>query len=96
LIKNCIEGTVGEISPTGDLVTDISASGVAEAPNIREVKIQIGPHETIGVHARDHKEPEGTLIAVENQDGFVEVGITGMNISEMLGIKFGEKVTIKW
>ena len=61
-----------------------------------EVKVQIGPHETIGVHPADHNEPEATLIAICGDSGFVEIGITGINISEMLGIPVGEKVTVSW
>ena len=96
MIKNCLEGQVESLGPQGDLITNIAIDSCANAPNLQEVKVQIGPHETIGIHSPDHQEPEATLIAVAGRDGFVEIGITGMNISEMLGIRVGEKVTISW
>jgi len=96
LIKNCLEGQVAEISAGGDLVTDIAIASAGDLPNILEVRVRVGPHETIGIHPADHQEPESTLIAIENPNGMVEIGITGMNLGEMLGIKVGEKVTIKW
>lgn len=96
MIRNCLEGCVESISSAGDLITDISVQGAQEAPNLHEVKIQVGPHETIGIYTPDHNEPDGTLIAIQNAEGLIEVGITGMNISEMLGIQVGEKVTLSW
>ena len=69
---------------------------VGEAPIILEVKVKIGAHETIGIYPEDHDEPAGTLIAVQGNDGLVKIGITGLSISEMLGLGVDEKVSIKW
>ena len=96
MIRNCLEGCVQSITDAGDLITDIAVQNAKDAPDLLEVKVQVGPHETIGVHPADHNEPEGTLIAVENAEGMIEIGITGMNISEMLGIPIGAKVTVNW
>jgi S-adenosylmethionine hydrolase len=95
-ISNSVQGKVESLSPTGDLITDISVAQCGDAPDLLEVRVQIGPHETIGIHDPDHGEPESTLIAVRNAGDFVEIGITGMNISEMLGIKVGDEVTVRW
>lgn len=95
LIKNCVEGCVKSINSAGDLVTDIAVQNVSKAPNLLEVKIKVGDHETIGIYPDDHDEPDGTLIAVD-KSGLIEIGITGMSISEMLGLAVDEKVTIKW
>ncbi len=96
MINHCLEGQVESLTSCGDLITDIGLDQCADAPNLLEVKVQVGPHETVGVHPPDHGEPQATLIAVQGAGGFVEIGIIGMNISEMLGIRIGEKVTISW
>ena len=61
-----------------------------------EVTVKFGPHETAGIHLPDHNEPESTLIAVTGKSGWVEIGIVGMNLAEMLGVSSGTKVAIRW
>lgn len=96
MIKNCLEGRVESLGANGDLITNIAVASCSEALKLNEVKVQVGPHETVGIHPADHNEPDATLIAIAGAEGFVQIGITGINISEMLGIKVGEKVTISW
>lgn len=93
---NHVSGQVTELNEAGDLLTDIAVSSCELAPNLLEVKIQIGPHETLGIHPANHNEPEGTLIAIASERGLLDISITGMNISEMLGISVGQKVTVSW
>ena len=96
LTANHVNGQVTALNEAGDLLTDIAVSSCATAPNPLEVKIRIGPHETLGIHPATHNEPEGTLIAIASDEGLLNISITGMNISEMLGIPVGQKVTVSW
>lgn len=91
-----IEGVVTSVSGSGDLITDIAVASVESAPADDSVKVTIGPHETAGIFDLDHGEPDATMIAVRGTSGHLEIGIVGMNMSEMLGIKVGEKVSVRW
>jgi S-adenosylmethionine hydrolase len=95
-LSNCIAGTVVDVTEAGDLVTDIGVDALADAPCGESVRVVIGPHETLGIFDVDHGEPESTMIAVRGKSGHLEVGIVGMNMSEMLGIRVGEKVAVHW
>ena len=95
-MSNTIEGQVTAISESGDLVTDISVESLSGLPGDDSVRVAVGPHETLGIYESDHEEPEATMIAVRGAGGNLEIGIVGMNISEMLGIATGEKVTVRW
>ena len=94
MLKICIEGKVGSLTNTGDLVTDIPVAKLADVPSSTEIRVKVGDHETLGVFPLDHGEPAGTLIAVLGGSGFVEIGITGISIHEMLGLGVGENVTL--
>ena len=96
LIDKRLEGRVVALNDQGDLITDIPASECASAPDQSEIRIQVGGHETIGIYSADHNEPVGTLIAIVDEKGCLSIGITGVNISEMLGIHVGETVNILW
>jgi len=91
-----IEGTIVSISEAGYLVSDITADQLADAPHDEQVTVSCGGHDTNCILPVDHSEPESTLLAMIGQSGSLEIGIVGMNISEMLGLKVGEKVVVKW
>ena len=91
-----IEGTVVSISKSGSLVTDISAGQLALAPRDERVTVSCGGHDTACILSADHDEPESTLLAMIGPSDKLEIAIVGMNISEMLGLKVGEKVVVKW
>ena len=95
-MSNRIEGTIAEINESGDLVTDISIESLESVPRDESVTVSVGPHETIGIYGTDHQEPDSTMIAVTGSSGKLEIGIVGMNMSEMLGIRAGEKVAVRW
>ena len=95
-LANCIEGTVTEINAAGDLVTDISNQQLTNVPRDQSVSVAFGPYETLGIYAPDHGEPDSTLIAVIGSSDFLELGIVGMSIHEMLKVGVGEKVEVKW
>jgi S-adenosylmethionine hydrolase len=89
-----LQGRITQISGSGDLVSDIPNSAVADLAGVADVRVDIGDHFTLGIFAAEHQEPESTLIAVLGKSGFVEVGIVGMNAAEMLGIRAGESIRI--
>ena len=91
-----IEGAVISISETGNLVSDITADQLADAPRDEQVTVSCGGHDTNCILPPDHSEPESTLLAMVGESGNLEIGIVGVSISEMLGLKVGEKVVVKW
>ncbi len=80
----------------GDLVTDISIEQIINVPRDESVRIIFGGHETIGLYPDPHDQPAATMVAKLSNSGFLEVGIVGISLSEMLGINVGEPVKIEW
>ncbi len=95
-VASTIEGKVASINGAGDLVTDIDSAKLSDVPRDQSVSVSFGPHETIGIHEKNHGEPDSTLIAILGDSGFLEIGIVGMSINEMLGIDVGTTITVKW
>jgi S-adenosylmethionine hydrolase len=95
-VARTIEGTVVSINQAGNLVSNITAGQLADAPRDERVTIGCGGHETNCILPPDHNEPESTLLAMIGESGTLEIGIVGMSISEMLGLKVGEKIVVKW
>ncbi len=91
-----IEGTVVAIKDDGSLVSDITADRLADAPKGEQTTIMCGGHETQCLLDADHNEPESTLLAMIGASGHLEITIDGMNLSEMLGLKVGETIVVKW
>lgn len=91
-----IEGTVAQISESGSLVTDISVDTVAQVPHGETTVVKFGDHETYGLFPTEHDQPDATMVASLGGSGFVEIEIVGIPLAEMLGIRIGEKVLIKW
>ena len=80
----------------GDLVTDISIEQIINVPRDESVRIIFGGHETIGLYPDPHDQPAATMVAKLSNSRFLEVGIVGISLSEMLGINVGEPVKIEW
>lgn len=91
-----IEGTVTSISDTGNLVTDITADRLRDAPRDESVSVRCDEHETQGIFTPDHQQPESTFLAMLGANGHLELEIVGVDASIMLGIRVGEKVLVKW
>jgi len=84
------------VNAGGDLVTDISIEQITNVPRDESVRIIFGGHETIGLYPDPHDQPAATMVAKLSNSGFLEVGIVGISLSEMLGINVGEPVRIEW
>ncbi len=91
-----IEGKVISISEAGNLVTDITADRLEDAPKNDSVTIHCDEHETQGIFSPDHSEPESTFLALIGASGNLELEIVGDSASLMLGIRVGEPVVVKW
>lgn len=91
-----IEGKVVAITDTGNLVTDIGADQLSDAPRDDRVTVACDEHETVGIFDADHGEPESTLIAVLGDSGCLELEIVGLSASLMLGVRVGERVVVRW
>ena len=96
MAENQLQGVVSELSSSGSLICDITESQLENAPRDQSLTVQFGGHETIGILAANHNEPDGTLVAKLNSKGILEIEIVGVSLSEMLGIQAGEAVTLKW
>ena len=95
-LANTISGSVVEVSPTGNLITNIETEQLAAAPRDETLTIRLAGHETYGLFDEDQDQPDGTLVARASSAGVIEIEIVGMNLSEMLGISVGEAVEVIW
>ncbi len=95
-LSNQIEGLVASCDSAGNLITDIPNDSVAGIVGDENVSVKFGDHETFGIFATDHGEPDATLVASLGNSGFVQIEIVGISLSDMLGIKPGVQVNIAW
>jgi S-adenosylmethionine hydrolase len=91
-----IEGAVVAYGPKGNLVTDIANDRLKGVPAGDSVRITCDEHETIGIYPVDHREEPLTLMAILGAHGCLELTIVGEDAQAMLGVRIGEKVTVKW
>ena len=95
-MPNIIEGTVSRIGASGSLITDIPVDRLEEVPADENTSVRFGDHETVGLFPTDHGQPDATMVASLGKSGFLEIEIVGIPLAEMLGIKVGEKVAVRW
>jgi hypothetical protein len=93
---NTIEGKVQSIDSFGNLITDISADALADAPRGEELAVMCDDHETRGIFNTYADQPEMTLIALVGSSGKLELAIVGESAAAMLGVGVGTPVTITW
>ena len=93
-MSTSIEGKVVEIGAGGSLITDIKNDQLADIASNDSTSIKFDEHTTIGIFPADAEHPVGTLVARTGGSGCLEIEIVGMNVSEMLGIKVGESVSV--
>jgi S-adenosylmethionine hydrolase len=89
-------GSVVDISPSGDLVTDLTQAQLAAVGYNTETKVVVDDEfETIGIYGEDHKQPEMTLVAILGNDSPLRLSLISDSASRMLGVKKGAKVEIR-
>ena len=91
-----IKGAVVSISDAGNLVTDITAAQLKNAPTDERVTIACDGHETNGIFQAGHDQPESTFLALIGASGNLELEIVGLSASAMLGIRAGAEVVVTW
>jgi S-adenosylmethionine hydrolase len=89
-------GKVVAFSKQGNLVTDISAEQLHDAPRDERVTIRCDEHETNCLFESGHQQPESTLIALIGSSGRLELEIVGDSAKLMLGVPLGESVEVSW
>ncbi len=95
-VSQRISGRVTRINQRGDLVSDIANAQVSSLVGAANVEVRFGEHFTQGIFPLDHGEPESTLIAVLGDSGYLEIGIVGVNVHEMLGVDVGQTIEVTW
>jgi S-adenosylmethionine hydrolase len=91
-----VAGKVVAFSPSGDLITDITAEQLRNAPRGDFVRVCCGPHETFGLFTEPYQQPHATFLAVISSQGTLELRVVGMSAQELLGVQLGEPVTVEW
>lgn len=95
-MPNRIEGTVSSISHNGALITDISIESLENVPTGETTQIKFGDFETFGLFPNEHQQPDATMVAFLGDTGFLEIEIVGISLADMLGVRQGESVVVKW
>lgn len=91
-----IAGHVARIDSFGNLITDIPADALADAPRDQTVRIVVDEHETFGIFRTYADQPEMTLVALVGSSGYLEIAIVNDNAAAMLGVRVGETVEVTW
>lgn len=95
-MANRIDGKIARIGDNGTLISDIPVDQLKGVPTGETTSIRFGDHETVGLFPANHGQPDATMVASLGSSGFLEIEIVGIPLAEMLGIRAGEKVTVKW
>ena len=95
-MANLLEGVVAKIGSSGSLISDISSDQLTGVPKDENTIVKFGEHETHGIFDSDHGQPDATMVAFVGQTGYLEIEIVGISLSEMLGIKVDEKISVRW
>ncbi len=91
-----VEGKIVAVTDQGNLVSDIAASQLEQAPRDEQLVVVCDEHETHGLFDANHNQPESTFIAVLSEDGCLELEIVGLSAAIMLGISIGQLISVRW
>ena len=95
-LATSIEGSVAEIGGRGQLISDITVDQLNGIPRGENTTVKFGDHATQGLFEAEHGQPDATMVAYISAAGNLEIEIVGISLSEMLGIKTGEKISVHW
>jgi S-adenosylmethionine hydrolase len=95
-VSGQIVGKIVGFSEQGNLVSDITADRLKQAPRNESVVIRCDEHETNCLFGRDHQQPDATLIAIIGSSGCLELEIVGDSAKIMLGVPIGEAIEVRW
>ena len=89
-------GHILHIDNFGNLITDIKAEMLKDAPRDESVLIRCDEHETQGIFETYADQPPMTLVAVIGSSGKLELAIVDDSAKIMLGVTVGTPVTVSW
>lgn len=96
-VSGKILGKVTEITPDGDLLTDVSFDQLANVSRAAETRIVVDDEfETFGIFGPEHGQPAMTLIAILEEGKPLRMHLVSDSASIMLGVRQGAPVEIKW
>lgn len=91
-----ILGAVLMVDSFGNLITNISADDLRDAPRGEQTVIACGGHTTRGVARSYGERPPRTLLALVGSSGYLELAIAGGHAAKTLGADIGSEVAISW
>lgn len=96
IVPGKITGAVRSVDSFGNLITDISAEMLADAPRDERTRITCDEHETLGIFSTYGDQPPMTLMALIGSNGQLELAIVNDSAAAMLGVGVGTPVTVQW
>jgi hypothetical protein len=92
-----IQGKVIEVTPEGDLITDLTADQFEGVHRGSETKVLVDEeHETFGLFSNEHRQPPMTLVAILDDGGPLRLHLVSDSASLMLGVRPGAPVEVCW
>lgn len=91
-----LSGKVVEVDEAGNLITDVPASSLGDAPLDASLRIVVDEHETYGVFPPNHSQPTMTLVAILQEEGPLKIVLVDDSASAMLGVRVGAPVELHW
>lgn len=77
----------------GNLITNLPADRLGSS--LAEVRVRIGNHRIEGIAPSYGHRPIGSLVAVIDSDGFLEIALVNGNAAHKLGLKEGDIVEVE-
>jgi S-adenosylmethionine hydrolase len=97
VMPGSVRGSVRSIDSFGNLITDITADRLKDAPRDPErVRVKCDEHETLGIFNTYGDQPPMTLVALVGSSGYLELAIVNENAAMMLGVRTGTPVAVEW
>jgi S-adenosylmethionine hydrolase len=91
-----IDGEILDVDSFGNLITNIEAEMLAEVPDRRHVRVQLGEHELKGIFSTYGDRPQGALTALVGSSGRLELAVVGGSAAKTLGVGVGHPVAVRW
>jgi S-adenosylmethionine hydrolase len=95
-VAHRITGRIESVDSFGNLISNITADMLAEAPTDDRVGVYCDEHETRGIFNAYADQPPLTLVALVGSDGRLELAIVNDSAALMLGVGVGTPVEVRW
>ncbi len=91
-----VQGQIVSLAASGNAITDITTEQLRAVPHSDHTTIRCNEHETRGIFPPNHQEPPFTFLALLGEAGVMELCIVGDSARDMLGLRPGMTVEVKW